>query len=175
MRWIFHIAWFALLAGIAATAPLLPAEVGDPGKTMPRPGFVLLMLTQAAFVPWLVTRGTARIARHHPRYLNLPHKDYWFGEPHREASLAWLERHCLGLGLALVGLLAAAYYPAVRPALQPALPGWPSLPAVPLVLPFLLYMGYWVWAAYRRFPKPPPEAGAPPTRATPRRPPAPRR
>lgn len=172
-RWIFPIAWLALLAGIAGTAPLLPAEVGDPGKTMPRLGFVLLMLANAAFAPWLATRGVGRIARHHPQYLNLPHKNYWFAAPRREASLAWLERHCQGLGLALVGLLAAAYYPALQPALPP---GWPRLPALPLVLlPFLLYMGCWVWAAYRRFPKPPPEAGAPPARTAPRRPPAARR
>lgn len=172
MRWIFHIAWLALLLGIAGTAPLLPAEVGDPGKTMPRPGFVLLMLANAAFTPWLVTHGIRRIAHHHLRYLNLPYKDYWFAEPRRAASLAWLERHSLGLGLALVGLLAAAYYPA----LQRALPGWPRLPAVPLALPFLLYTAGWVWATYRRFPKPPPESGAPqPSTRAPRRPPAARR
>lgn len=171
MRWIFHIAWFALLAGIAGTAPLLPADVGDPGKTMPRLGFMLLMFANAAFTPWLVTHGTSRIARRHPQYLSLPNKDYWFSEPRRDASLAWLERHNLGLGLAVVCLMAASYYPA----LQRPKPGWPPLPGpLPLVVPFLLYAGYWAWASYRRFPKPPADALPPPPRR-PRRPPTARR
>jgi len=156
MRWLFDLAWLALLAFIAGTAGLLPAEVGDPGKTLPREAYLALTLGQALFIPWLVTRGSLALVRRHPRYLNLPHKDYWLAAPRREATLAWLRQHLFGIGLMLVLLFAAVHYAA----LHKQQPAWPQPDALHwLVGAGLLAVWFSVWmiALYRRFSAPPAE------------------
>jgi len=168
LRWLFDLAWLALLAFIAGTAGLLPAEVGDPGKTLAREAYLVLTLGQVLFIPWLVTRGSLALVRRHPQYLNMPHKDYWLAEPRREATLAGLRQHLFGIGLMLVLLFAAVHYGM----LQRHQPQWPQSSALHWGLGAgLLAAGFGAWmiALYRRFPAPPVE---PPTEASrqPRRP-----
>lgn len=125
MRWIFDIAWLALVVAMGATWRLMPEMVGAAHKALPREQHMLLMMSVALWCPWLVTRGALWLARAFPAGLNLPNKDFWLMPERREATLAWLREQCFQLGLGVLLVLAAVHYTS----LQPAMPGWPALPA----------------------------------------------
>lgn len=102
MRSLFLAACLLELVGTAASLFWLPERVGDPGKTMDRGAFVLLMLVLSVAVPWQCVNGAAWIARRFPSALNLPNKAYWLAPERREASLARLHEAMTLLGLLLV-------------------------------------------------------------------------
>lgn len=106
MRSLFLAAWLLELGLTAASWWWLPERVGDPGKTMGRTGFVLLMLTLSVAVPWQCVEGVAWIARRFPSSMNLPNKAYWLAPERREATLIRLRDAMAPLGLLLVVHLA---------------------------------------------------------------------
>lgn len=153
MSWLFHLAWLGLLGFLVGSFDLLPAQVGDPGKTVAREGYLALMLGLGLLVPWLCTHGGLLIARRWPRHFNMPHKDYWLAEPRRAASLAWMRGFLFALGLPMLLLLASVHYEAV----STAQPSWPQPGAWLWGLHGLLVLALCLLplAAFRRFPAPP--------------------
>lgn len=173
MRWLFDIAWLGLGLFIAATAGLLPAEVGEPARRMTREAYLLTTLALALAVPWASTRGAVLIGRLWPQRINLPHKHHWMAPAQREASLDWLQQHSFGLGLMIVLVQAGAHYLE----LQRGQPGWPAPGETGMIVALLLFAAaliVWTRAIYRRFPAPPREPEPAPA-STPRRPDRPRR
>lgn len=120
----FYLLWLLQLVFIAMAAPWLPEQVGDPGKTMSRSGFVALMLAMSVYVPWQCTEGVVWLARRlPPALINLPNKDYWLAPERREATLRLLGDHMRWLGLMLLLLFAGLY----GQALLTAQPTWPQV------------------------------------------------
>ncbi len=153
MRALFAFGWLALLAVMAATVPLLGPLVGDPGKAMGRNGYLLLMGSQALLVPALVVLLPAWAARRRPSLINLPHREHWFAEPQRAATVAWLDRWFAAVGLWTVAVFALIH----QRALEQASSGWPALPSplwpaavVSMALAFVVLM----WRYLRRFKRP---------------------
>ena len=173
MRWLFDIAWLALLVFIAATAELLPAELGEPARRLTRESYLVLTLGMAVLVPWLCTRGVGLFGRRWPQRINLPHKRYWMDLPRREASLAWLQQHGFILGLFIVATLAGSHYLELQRS-RPELPAPGEAGIVAALALFTAGLIFWTRAVFRRFPAPPREA-EPPRALTPRRPERPRR
>ena len=130
MRWIFDLAWLALLVFMAATWRLMPEVVGDAHKALPRDQHMALMMGVTLWCPWLATRGAIGLARAFPSGLNIPNKAFWLAAEWRETTLAWLREQCFALGLGVVLVLATLHYIS----LQPAMPGWPALPGPLLVV-----------------------------------------
>lgn len=150
MRWIFDIAWLALLVFMGATWRLMPEVVGAGHKALPRDQHMLLMMGVALWCPWLATRGALWLARAYPAGLNLPNKDFWLMPERREATLAWLREQCFLLGLGVLLVFATLHYTS----LQPAQPGWPALPAALLMAggaALVLGFAAWVIRLHRRF------------------------
>jgi hypothetical protein len=111
---LFHAAWLALLVAIVALAPLLPAEVGDPGKTMGQLGFTLFMVGIVALVPLQMTHGVRWLAQRWPQLVNVPHSAYWFAEERLAGSVAKLYRHLCSQAFLMLVLFAAIFYNALR-------------------------------------------------------------
>lgn len=125
-RGLFYLLWLLQLVFIVIAAPWLPEQVGDPGKTMNRSGFVALMVAMSVYVPLQCTVGVAWLLRRlPPTLINLPNKDFWLAPERRESTLQMLGDHMRWLGLLLLLLLAGVYYRA----LQQAQAGWPQVPA----------------------------------------------
>lgn len=124
MRWIFDLAWLALLVFMAATWGLMPERVGEAHNALPRNQHMALMMGAALGCPWLATRGATWLARVFPAGLNLPNKAFWLAPDRRESTLVWLREQCFALGLGLVLIFATLHYTI----LQPAMSGWPALP-----------------------------------------------
>lgn len=124
MRWIFDLAWLALLVFMASTWPLMPERVGEAHKALPRDQYMVLMMFVALGCPWLATRGAMWLARVFPAGLNLPNKAFWLAPERREPTLAWLREQCFVLGLGAILVLATVHYIA----LQPGISSWPALP-----------------------------------------------
>lgn len=150
MRWVFNIAWLALLAFLATTWPLLPDVVGSPRFMLPRDHYMAWMLTLSIVGPWLTTYGSLLTARHWPRLINLPYRDHWLAPPHREQTLADLGGRLAALGLGLLVLFAGLHYHA----LQRAQPHWPQVPADVWTAGSVLQglgLAVWLLALMRRF------------------------
>jgi peptidoglycan/LPS O-acetylase OafA/YrhL len=155
MVWLFHTAWLALTVAIVALAPLLPAEVGDPGKAMGRQGFTLFMLAMVVLVPAQVTHGSRWLAQRWPQLISVPHSAYWFAGERLAGSVAKLYRHLCGQALLILVLFAAIFYRA----LCAAQPHWwqpePLHWALAMAL-WALMLGLAVWWLCRDFGPPPP-------------------
>lgn len=139
----FYLLWLLQLVFIAMAAPWLPEQVGDPGKTMSRSGFVALMLAMSVYLPWQCTEGVVWLVRRlPPALINLPNKDYWLAPERREATLRLLGDHMRWLGLMLLLLFSGLYC-------QALLTGQPTWPQVPpdgwLLGAGLLAVAFLVW------------------------------
>ncbi len=88
MRWIFDLAWLALLLFMAATWRLMPEMVGEAHKALPRDQHMALMMGVALWCPWLATRGAMWLARVFPAGLNIPNKAFWLAT----RGAMWLAR-----------------------------------------------------------------------------------
>ncbi|MDI4634587.1 hypothetical protein J7U46_16125 [Pelomonas sp. V22] len=150
MRVLFLVAWLLELGFTAATWFWLPEQVGDPGKTMGRSAFVLMMLALSVAVPWQCVDGVAWIARRMSGALDLPNKAYWLAPERREATLIRLREAMTPLGLLLLAHFAGLQ-------LFMLLRSRPELPQIPqtlwwigVVLAVLLFIG-WIIQLHRRF------------------------
>ncbi len=143
LRHCQRIAWVLYLLSLVASWPLLPEQVGDPGKAMPRTGYVLLMVLVLAPLPWVMCGGLLRWLRKHPSLLSVPHRAYWLNPARAALSWARMDRQLQVVGALLLVMLSASHYQIV--ARQQA--GWPSLSAqahelgtVAVLLLMLAYM-----------------------------------
>jgi hypothetical protein len=124
MRIAALLAWLGLLAFLLLTLPLLPAQIGDLGKELPRFVYVLVLMTPASVLPLVGRLILPGIAREKPHLVNLPHRDYWLAEPRREATIARLLDHLAGLELQIVLLLTGMHGFIVLKARGTSLPLW---------------------------------------------------
>ncbi len=82
---------------ILATSHHLPDPVvakfahdGSAGATMGRSGYVLFMLGLSTLLPLGVVFGLGHLLRRLPHLINIPHRQQWLSEPHRQRTLASL-------------------------------------------------------------------------------------
>lgn len=82
---------------ILATSHHLPdpmvtkfAHDGSASGTMGRSGYVLFMLGLSTMLPIAVAFGLGELLRRLPHLINIPHRQQWLSEPHRQRTLATL-------------------------------------------------------------------------------------
>ena len=76
---------------------------------MPREAYAWMMALMSLVTPYVVWGAAAWLPRRWPRLVNLPHRGYWLAPERREATLAWLGRLGLWLGLLSAALIAAIH------------------------------------------------------------------
>ncbi len=149
MRALFFAVWLAHGVFFAGTADWLPAQVGSPGKEMPRDAYLVLLGGIGLVVPLLCGPGmVALLGRLRSGGVNLPHADYWFSGERRAASLQRLEPHLLMIATWVTLLLAALH---ALELLQLRDEHWVLIPVDLLVLA----LGLHTLRLMRLFPKPP--------------------
>ncbi len=137
------------------TLPLLPAEVGDAGKMLPKLAYVAVMLTSASLPVLLMGEAPLRwLARRAPLLLKMPHRQYWLAPERFDASLKRLCEHMHWMRLWLLVVLAGVHLAV----LWRSHPEWPQAPgwAAGLALPALILATvFWAIRMHRLFPRPP--------------------
>lgn len=80
---------------ILATSHHLPDPVvakfahdGSAGATMGRSVYILFMLGLSTILPLGVTFGLGYLLQRLPQLINIPHRQQWLSEPHRQRTLA---------------------------------------------------------------------------------------
>jgi uncharacterized membrane protein len=112
--------WLLLVAGVAivlGTSSSLPTTVathfgagGQANGWMSRIGYQVFYSTLMIGITFAVYAAFSWLPRSKPHLVNLPHRDYWFAEPRREASMAALRLFGVALALAIVGLLVTIHF-----------------------------------------------------------------
>jgi uncharacterized membrane protein len=103
-------------AFIVATAGALPERVathfgrgGAADGWMTREAYTWTMALMQAGLPLLLLGALGNIPRRAERFVNLPHKDYWFAPERRAATAATLRGYGAAIGIATALLLAGAH------------------------------------------------------------------
>jgi hypothetical protein len=123
MNRMLAIVFFGLLAAsaalIVATSAELPLRVashfasgGRANGWQSRDSYVVWAVGFGVLVPCIVAIAVGWLPRLFPRFINLPHREYWLAPPQRAATLATLASfgYCVG---ALAALFALAVHFAV--------------------------------------------------------------
>ena len=153
----------ALLAGAAAfllaTVGALPDRIpthfragGIPDAWMTRGGYTSFMLAFAVGLPLLLVALIGGLPRLFPRHVNLPNRQYWLAPERREASLAFFGRHACWLGCIMV-LLAAGVHGLIMRASGATPPRLDQGLFLGMLGGFVVAMGLWIVAIFRRFPR----------------------
>ena len=154
MRIVVLLAWLAVVALYLLSLPLLPAEVGDAGKALPKLAYVAVMLASATLPVLLMGEAPLRwLAQHAPLLLKVPYRQYWLAPARREASITRLCEHMQGMRLWLLLVLAGVHLVI----LWRSHPEWPQAPGwvAGLALPVLILGSvFWAIRAHRLFPRP---------------------
>lgn len=109
MRIAVLIAWLALMAFLLLSLPLLPAQVGEPGKETSRLVYLLSLMGPATLMLLLNRFLLPWLARRAPRLIDMPHRDYWLAEPRREDTILRLQSGLAQLSLLVMTLMAGAH------------------------------------------------------------------
>jgi uncharacterized membrane protein len=157
---ILVLLFVAAVAQLAWLYPQMPARLathydgaGSPNGWMTREGAIvfhlaILGVTALAFVALPVLLG-----RLSPTLINIPNREYWLAPERRAATVAALQNWMAFLGCGAVALMIAI----TQLNFQANLRSEPKLSSTALVAcvgAFLLYMGGWIFALHRKFPKP---------------------
>ena len=156
MERVFHLIWTLSLALLFGCSPLLPDQVGDPGKELPRLAYLALMGFLLLTTPWICGPGMVKLLRGMDSGgVNLPHASYWFEGERRAASLLRFEPYLYELGVAVTLLLGAVatmpLWQATLDAFQPLGGDW----ALVWIGGLLLWLAVWACRVMRAFPRPP--------------------
>ena len=156
----------ALLAAagvfVLATGLTMPPQVashfdgsGAANGFMSRAGYLSFMLVLVVGLPALFVAAQRLLHALAPRYLNVPHREYWLAPERREATIRYMEGYLLCFAWALVVFLCVVHWSVVdaNRSQPPRLSSALFLPALGAFLAFALG---WAIALYRRFPRPPP-------------------
>jgi hypothetical protein len=149
-------------AFLLATGLTLPPQVashfdgsGAANGFMSRSGYITFMVIVVVGLPALFVLAQRLLHALAPRYLNVPHREYWLAPERREATILFMEGYLLRFAWALVLFLCVVHWSVVDanriqpPRLSPAL-------FFPALVAFLLFALWWAVELYRRFPRPPP-------------------
>ncbi len=136
-------------------------ELGDPVAThfaggllangwMPRDGYRTFSLSFATVLPAIVAAIVGWLPRAFPRYVNIPHREYWLAPERSAATFASIAVHGLLLGMLLCVFMAGVHWLILQA--NAAVP--PQLPAKPfwtMLIAFLTAFAFWIWAFWSRF------------------------
>jgi hypothetical protein len=146
-----------ILATGAGMPPLVASHFDGEGAAngfMSREGYLAFMLVLAVGLPIVFVAFQRLLHAIAPRYLNVPHRDYWLAPERRAETIAYMEGYLLRFAWALAIFLVLVHACVVDanrstpPRLSPAL-------FLPTLGAFLVFVAGWIIALYRRFPRPP--------------------
>ncbi len=148
------------LAFVFGSTSLLPERVashfgtnGEANGWMSRSGYLWFMAGMGLALPLFII-GISFLSKFLPISLvNVPHKAFWLAPGRRELSQAWLFDRSLWLGCLMIGFFAAIHYMTVL-ANRNVPARLPSQLFFPVLAVFLVSIGIWTIALYRRFPRP---------------------
>ena len=104
------LAWLTLVAFLVLSLPLLPTQIGDPGKTVPALGYVALMAGISGAVQLLLSCTLwRRLGRCAGVFVKLPNRHYWMALERRDATLARLDTLMLPMRLYVLFAFAAMH------------------------------------------------------------------
>lgn len=111
-----------------------------------RPFMLVFVVGFPLFIVFLL----AVLPRRFPRFINIPHRDYWLLPEHREQTFRFLERHALLLGCMLILFCCVVHWQVVLANAQnpPRLANGPFLVALSA---FSVAVCVWVLMLTRRF------------------------
>lgn len=113
-------------------------------------GYRVYMLAFAlGFVPFIVAM-VGLLPRAFPGAVSVPNRTWWLAPERREATLAFLLGHACRLGVLMAAMLAGVHW-LVLEANQATPPRLATAPFVTLLVAFLVLLGMWLVAIYRRF------------------------
>jgi hypothetical protein len=151
----------AVAWAIVTSADRLPETVassfgahGAPRAWMTRDFYRGWMLAFGVGLPWIVFLAIAVAPRALPRYVNLPHKDYWLAPDRREKSLRDLAGYGAVLAV-LMALFSGGIHALVIEAHAVTPPRLPLGPFLSLLGSLIAAIGVWAIALHRRFGRPP--------------------
>jgi len=115
-----------------------------------RDGYLRFALTFSVMLPVIVAAIVGWLPRLFPRYLNVPHKDYWLAPERSAATFARIALQGVILGIVLSVFMAGVHWlilqaNAVVPPRLPAKPFWT------LLIAFLTALAFLIWAFWTRF------------------------
>ena len=141
------------------TSHYLPSSVAthfnidnQPDGWMTRNAYLLMILTLLISIPSAISVGIGILSRKFSHLINLPNRDYWLAPPRLNDSLDFLAAHGHRLGRLVIVLMTGLHYVVlVANRAEPAAlsQSW----FIAIVLGFVMALGLWVLALYRRFPK----------------------
>jgi hypothetical protein len=146
----------ATAAFVLATTPALPPTVathfGGGGLAdgwMTREGYRLFMLFFIVVLPLLIVAAVGWLPRVRPSWVNIPNRDYWLAPERQAETTGYLLGHACWLGVLMEALIAGIHY--VLLAANAQSPPRLSTPLfVGLLVGFLIGLGFWIAALYRR-------------------------
>jgi len=117
---------------------------------MQRGEYLATSLTFATVLPAIVAGIVGWLPRIFPRYVNIPHRDYWLAPERSAATLETIAVRALLLGALLSFFMGGVHWlivqaNAVAPPRLPAQLFWMMLIA------FLTAFAFWIWAIWSRF------------------------
>lgn len=153
---VFAVAMLATAAFVIATTPALPPRVathfGPAGLAdgwMTRDGYRLFMLFFIAVLPLGIVAAMGWLPRVRPGWINIPNREHWLAPERRDETVVYLRAHACWLGVLMEALIAAIHYALL--AANAASPPRLSTPLfVALLVGFLVGLGLWIAALYRR-------------------------
>ena len=83
---------------------------GRANNRMSRDAYQAFMTGVTLLIPLLLVVFQVWLPRHYPRFLSIPHRNYWLAPEHRQQMLDYLERHTLIFGSAPALLFAGMHW-----------------------------------------------------------------
>jgi uncharacterized membrane protein len=125
----------------------------QPDGWMTRNAYLLMILTLLISIPSAISVAISILSKKFSHLINLPNRDYWLAPPRLNDSLDFLAAHGHRLGRLVIVLMTGLHY-VVLVANRAEPPALPQSWFIAIVLVFVLALGLWGLALYRRFPKP---------------------
>lgn len=141
------------------TSYYLPSSVAthfninnQPDGWMTRDAYLLMILTLLISIPSAISVGISILSKKFCHLINLPDREYWLAPPRLNDSLDFFGAHGHRLGRLVIVLMTGLHYVVLLAnRAEPVALSQPWFIAI--VLGFVLALGLWVLALYRRFPK----------------------
>lgn len=154
---LFLVAMLATAAFVLATTDALPPHVathfGGAGLAdgwMTRDGYRRFMLLFIVVLPLGIVATMGWLPRIRPGWINIPNREHWLAPERRAATVDYLLAHACRLGV-LMEALIAAIHSLLLAANAASPPRLSTTLFVTLLVAFLVALGVWIAALYRRF------------------------
>jgi uncharacterized membrane protein len=90
-----------IVATIGLLPPVVPSHFGlggRPDRWSPRDVYVVVMLAMAVGLPLMIAGSMRSLRTMPPRWINLPHRDYWLAAERRDGTYATLRAFGCSVG-----------------------------------------------------------------------------